>query len=86
MDKSTKNALIAALAVIVAGLIAIIPNFCRKTDTSPPQMSGQIESPQSGNIVESVINIKGKIANIPKDHHIWLAVKIDDNIWPKKQI
>ena len=46
--------------------------------------TGQILSPKAGSPVSGRISVVATAKNIPKGHHVWIAVSRDGLVWPKE--
>jgi hypothetical protein len=84
MKKPTLGIWVGASALILAALIGLIGTLI--TSTPIKKMSGEIESPKESSVVSSVFDVTGRLDNIPDKYHVWLMVKIGDNIWPKTEL
>ncbi len=88
--------LVLIVVPIVVALIQILPDLTRGDagEPIPPrqgpigqgQPQGEILSPKKGEAVASPFNVEGTLRDIPKDHHVWLAVQVDNLVWPKIEI
>jgi hypothetical protein len=69
------------LPVIAVGLWASVglPTQASNRPAGRPEttsaVSGKITSPNDGEKIDRQITVRGEIANLPKEHHLWLAVK-----------
>ena len=86
MEINTKNALIASITAIIVALIGFVGVWIFGPKSPPLVMAGKIQSPKEGTTVESKFSAKGTLENIPDETFVWLAIKIGDDIWPKKEI
>jgi hypothetical protein len=48
-----------------------------------PEATGQIVSPASGDLVERQIEVRGVLAEIPDDQHVWLVVRDGNRLYPQ---
>ena len=48
--------------------------------------SGKVIAPIDGQQVPRSFTSKGILSGIPKDHFVWLAIQVNDLLWPKRQI
>lgn len=70
-------ALIAALGAIVPALVS----RCGPAVLSP---SGRIVRPSRGDAVGRALRVRVRFADVPIDHHVWLAIRSGDLLWPKE--
>lgn len=83
MNNNTKNTLIGATAIVIAAIIGFLGVWFTHDKKIA---AGKIQVPMQGATVENKFTTKGILQNIPNGKHVWLAIKVDDNIWPKKEI
>ena len=77
------SAIIGAAAIIVA---ALIPFFNDPPPPPPVYPAGRILSPHENDRVPSPFPVNVELQGIPEDHHVWVAIKIGNLFWPKKEI
>jgi hypothetical protein len=80
---------IGAAAVILAALIAatgaIVAAFVGRESPPPePEPVGRILSPRSGEAVPRGFTVEGTLSAIPQDNHVWVAVQVDNLLFPKE--
>lgn len=74
---------IPAVAVVLAALIGVLPMLLRKS--RPPPL-GDIASPAMSARVGTTFEVRGTASEIPEAHALWIAVQVDNLLWPKIRV
>jgi len=71
------------LAVVAIGLAALLasPGCSQRQEADRP--TGEILSPKAGE-VDRTLEVRARLKNVPKDHHVWAATQIGDLLWVKE--
>lgn len=82
MSKKQRMWLAILVGVVVPITVAIIAKIrCDNPPPLPPVPKGEIASYV---INDEEITIEGTLNNIPTNSYIWVAIQIDNNLWPKE--
>jgi hypothetical protein len=83
-SRESKNvALIGALIGLIGAIVgALIVAGKLPPPTHDP--SGTIESPTQGSRIAREFTVSGTLSHIPKDEHVWIAVQVGNNLYPKE--
>ena len=79
MPVAIVSALISAAAVITVALINK-----EKWDTDAVIPAGEILRPVDDENVGRSFQVSGELSGIPEGGHIWLAVEVNNTLWPKE--
>jgi hypothetical protein len=85
MDTAIWAAVIGAAGTIIVALIQIRRQ--RHTETPHPNLDrvrGAIDEPRPNSIIPRTIKCSGWARDIGLGLHLWLAVEVNDFIWPKE--
>lgn len=72
-------------ALITAGAVIVAQRNGGGDNEPPPPPRGEIDKPRDGALVAQTFTVKGILAGVPRDRHVWLAVQLANGVYvPKK--